>query len=49
MCSESLIGFGADLASKKDDRGAKVIEKAEDLYKTNLCRVIITLSIYKER
>ena len=31
MFSESLIGFGADLASKKDDLGDKVKEKAEEL------------------
>ena len=30
--SESLIGFGTDIASKKDNIGDKVKEKAEELY-----------------
>ena len=39
MFSESLIGFGADLASKKDDLGDKVKEKAEELYKPSALEV----------
>lgn len=39
MFSESLIGFGANLASKKDDLGDKVKEKAEELYKPSALEV----------
>lgn len=39
MFSESLIGFGADLASKKDDLGDKVKKKAEELYKPSALEV----------
>lgn len=39
MFSESLIGFEADLASKKDDLGDKVKEKAEELYKPSALEV----------